>query len=54
MRVKVTSLKNADPDILCAQVYSTVTEIVPLGADLESGKTYTAELNELTETFVAQ
>ena len=54
VRVKVTNLKNADPDILCAQVYSTVSETVLLGADFEPGKTYTVEINDLTETFVAR
>ena len=53
-RVAMVNWKSADPEIVCAQVYSTVMTTIPLGPGFESGETYAVEVNDVTETFVAQ
>ena len=37
----------------CAEIYSYVNHTIPLGGDFVSGTTYTVEVNDVTETFVA-
>ena len=54
IRVKVTNLIPADPDVICTQVYSVVENSVALGSDFKPGVKYTAIVNDVTETFVAQ
>ena len=53
-RVDMVNWKPADPEIMCNQVYSTVVTTIPLGPGFKSGATYTVEVNDVTETFVAQ
>ena len=54
IRVEIVNWKPADPQVVCAQVYSTVETRIPLGSDFESGERYTVVVNNVTETFVAQ
>ena len=54
IRIQMLNWKLADPEIACAQVYSTVPTLISLGSDFESGGTYTVEVNDATETFIAQ
>ena len=51
----VTNLEPAPSEpIACAQVYRTGEINVPLGSEFLPGETYTVEVNDVTETFVAQ
>ena len=34
----------------CAEIYKTVETRIPLGSDFETGKMYTVEVNDVTET----
>ena len=54
VRVEMVNWKPVDSEIVCAQVYSTVMTTIPLGPGFEPGVTYTVEVNNVTETFVAQ
>ena len=54
IRVKVTNLIPADPNVICTQVYSVIGNSVALGSDFEPGIKYTVIVNDVTETFVAQ
>ena len=54
IHIETVNWKPADPGVACAEVYGTVKTIIPLGSNFESGKTYTVEVNELEEGFVAQ
>ena len=54
IRVEISNGEPADPKVVCAQVYSTVETRIPLGSKFQSGKTYTIEVNDVTETFIAQ
>jgi hypothetical protein len=54
IRVEVTNLEPAEPDVACAEIYRTVQTVISLGSEFESGKTYTVIVNNMTETFVAQ
>ena len=51
--ITVTNLKPDEP-LMCAEVYQTVESNIALGSDFESGETYTVQVNDVTETFVAQ
>ena len=46
LRVEMVNWKSADPEIACAQVYSTVVTTIPLGPGFESGETYTVEKDQ--------
>ena len=54
IKVTVTNLKPVDKNVFCTQVYGTVETRVPLGSDLEPGTEYTAQVNDVTYTFVTQ
>ena len=54
IRVEVFNVEPASKDVVGPPVYGTVENIIELGADFESGKTYTVVVNDVTETFVAQ
>jgi len=54
IQVEMMNLKPSDPEVVCAQVYTTVETIIPLGSDFESGTTYTIAVNDVIETFIAQ
>ncbi|MCH7786621.1 MAG: PKD domain-containing protein, partial [Chloroflexi bacterium] len=54
IRVKVTNLIPAAPNVICTQVYSVVENSVALGSDFEPGVKYTVIVNDVTETFAAQ
>ena len=54
IRIEVVNWKPADGDIVCTDVYGTVETNIPLGSDFEPGRTYTVEVNDVTESFVAQ
>ena len=54
IRIEVVNWKPADRSILCTEVYGTVETRINLGSDFESGRTYTIEVNDVTESFVAQ
>lgn len=45
--------KPADPELVCAQVYSTVVTDILLGPGFESGETYTVVINDVKESFIA-
>ncbi|MCH8346749.1 MAG: hypothetical protein IIC87_07485 [Chloroflexi bacterium] len=54
VRVTVTNLMPADDGLLCTQLYGTVQHNIALGSSFVSGTTYTAAVNDVTRTFVAQ
>ena len=54
IRVEIVNWKPADPEIACPATYEIVDTRVPLGINFESGRTYTALVNDVTKTFVAQ
>lgn len=54
IKIKMINHKPADSQVLCAMVYGTVETRISLGSDFESGTKYTIEVNDVTETFVAQ
>ncbi len=54
IRVDVFNVEPADVDLACAQVYGTVEHTVELGTAFVPGEQYTAAVNDLTETFLAQ
>ncbi len=55
VQVKVTNLAPAPgADVACTANYRTVQHNIALGTDFEPGATYTAVVNGVTETFVAQ
>ena len=55
VQVKVTNLAPAPgADVACTDNYRTVQHNIVLGTDFEPGTTYTAVVNGVTETFVAQ
>ena len=51
--ITVTDLRPEEP-MACAEIYGTVESNIALGTDFEGGKTYTVDVNDVTETFVAQ
>ena len=53
VRITVTNLKPEQPQ-MCAEIYRTVESNIALGSDFEGGKTYTVQVNDVTETFVTQ
>ena len=53
VRITVTNLKPEQPQ-MCAEIYRTVESNIALGSDFKGGKTYTVQVNDVTETFVAQ
>ena len=54
IRVEVVNWGPVDRETACDQVYSTVMTNIPLGTGFETGTTYTVEVNDLMETFVAR
>ena len=54
VQIEIVNWRPADPGVVCAEVYGTVATNVPLGTDFEPGKRYTVQVNDVTETFVAQ
>ena len=44
----------ATGDVMCAQVYETVSNTVELGSEFETGATYTVRVNDETLTFTAE
>jgi hypothetical protein len=52
IRVEIFNVYAA-PEGGCADVYSYVGHIIPLGSDFVPGISYTVEVNDVTETFVA-
>lgn len=44
----------ADEPIACTAIYGFVENSVALGTGFTSGETYTVDVNDVTETFVAQ
>ena len=55
IRITVNNLVPAPGElVLCALVYGTQQHNIALGTDFEPGTTYTAVVNGVTETFVAQ
>ena len=52
--VEMQNWTPANPQKACAQVYTTVETVIPLGSEFESGQTYTVMAGDITETFVAQ
>ena len=54
IRIEMTNSKPAEPRLACAQVYGIVETTIPLGKEFQSGSTYTIDVNDATETFVAQ
>ena len=54
IHIEVINNKPADSQVMCAMVYGTVETRISLGTDFESGTTYTVEVNDTSETFVAQ
>ena len=55
LSVTVTNLAPADPSVVCAQVYGTVSNSVALGSSFEAGVRYTVVVNDaMTTSFVAQ
>ncbi|MEE9199216.1 MAG: hypothetical protein V3U26_05410, partial [Dehalococcoidia bacterium] len=51
IQIEMVNWKPADPTTICAQLYSTVETVVPLGSDFEPGKVYTVAVNETTVEF---
>ena len=51
VRVNVWNLRNADPNLACAQVYRTVETRIPLGSDFDPDTTYTVDANGKTISF---
>lgn len=51
---EIMNRESAGPWVICDQVYSTVSMVTARGSDVEFGETYTAVVNDVTETFVAQ
>ena len=54
VQIQVLNQQPADLEVSCAQVYSSMSLVVRLGSDFEAGETYTVEVNDVIETFVAQ
>ena len=54
IQVEITNSKPADSELVCAQVYSTSETSIPLGSEFQSGRTYTIEVNDFIDFFVAQ
>ncbi len=52
--VQVINSVPTDPDIACTEEYRTVEKRVALGSRFDSGATYTVNVNDKVETFVAQ
>ena len=53
--ITVTNLEPAPTEpVACAAIYLTHEFSVPLGKDFEPGETYTVQVNDVTETIVAQ
>ena len=53
INIAVTNLKPEAPT-MCAEIYGTVESNITLGSAFEGGRTYTVQVNDVTETFVAQ
>jgi len=54
IQIELINWKPADPATACTEEYRTVEHNIWLGSDFESGRTYTAIVNGIMETFVAQ
>ena len=54
IQIEIINHRPAVSQGMCAMVYGTVETRISLGADFESGTTYAVEVNDVTETFVAQ
>lgn len=52
--IKVTNTMPADDSIACTAIYGYHESNLDLGKDFVSGRTYTVNVNDKTETFVAQ
>ena len=53
--ITVTNLAPApSQQVACAEIYRTHRTSIPLGSDFRSGETYTVQVNDTTNTFVAQ
>lgn len=52
--VTVWNLDATPEDGACTAIYGTVEHHIALGTDFQSGTTYTAHVNDVTQTFVAQ
>jgi hypothetical protein len=54
IRVEMINWKPADPEIACPAIYGAVETRIPLSSKFQSGRTYTIEVNDITDVFVAQ
>ena len=54
IQIEIVNWRPAYLEIMCDQVYSTVVTTIPLGTDFEPGKRYAVQVNDVTETFIAQ
>jgi hypothetical protein len=52
--IDVFNTRPASDDMACTMIYGVQETAVALGSELESGKTYTLDVNGTRETFVAQ
>jgi hypothetical protein len=52
--VTVWNLVETPDDGACTAIYGYVDHHIPLGANFQSGTTYTVHVNDVTKTFVAQ
>ncbi len=55
IKIKVTNSVPAPGGLMaCTMIYGTAEHIIALGTEFTPGETYTVEVNDVTETFVAQ
>jgi hypothetical protein len=54
IRIVVWNLIPTDPDVQCAQVVTTSEHNVALGTDFKPGQSYDVQVNDVSQTFVAQ
>lgn len=54
IQVEVWNRIETPTDGACTAIYGTAQHAIPLGANLQPGRTYTVHVNAVTKTFVAQ
>lgn len=52
--IAVKNTLPSDDQVVCTMIYGTKETNIDLGTDFVSGQTYTVQVNDVTETFVAQ
>jgi hypothetical protein len=43
--------KSSDPQIACAEIYSTVETVIPLGSDFDPDTSYAVDVKGVTVSF---